>query len=411
MRRASFWLVIAFVFTVPWEAAIQIGAFGRGSRALGLVAAGAWVVSVVLRGRIRRLDPFVTAFLLFLIWNGLTLFWSMDPTATFDGFVTYTQIFGMILILWDLFETEREIDVALQALVLGAYVSCASIIVNWLTLGSGGAGFQRRIDALGFKLDGIAMIVASAIPTAWYLATRPGVRNVSRGLRAANFAYAPVGVFALILTGTRGAALASIPTLIFILWTLRATAPSRRFVAWVMVGTAIAAVLLFAPDALVERITGAGADIIQGDTLSGRTEIWADGVDIFMEHPFAGVGLDAFPEASAYGKEAHNTALSVLGETGSVGFLLFCFVVLIAVVHLFQLRGWSAWFWRTQLAVLAVGSMSLHIENSKTAWIFMVLAVATAAAARAQRPIEELDLAAITASSRFGLPAPSDRDA
>ena len=75
-RRMASWLTIAFIFTVPWEAAIQVGNVGRVSRALGLVAAAVWAVSVVLRGRLRQPDAFVKAYFLFLVWNGLTLYWA-----------------------------------------------------------------------------------------------------------------------------------------------------------------------------------------------------------------------------------------------------------------------------------------------------------------------------------------------
>ena len=104
----AFWLTIAFIFTVPWEAAIQVSNVGRVSRALGLVAAAVWAVSVVLRGRLRQPDAFVKAYFLFLVWNGLTLYWAIAPGQAFKGFLTYTQIFGMILILWDLFETDHS---------------------------------------------------------------------------------------------------------------------------------------------------------------------------------------------------------------------------------------------------------------------------------------------------------------
>jgi len=69
MRRLAFWLTVGFIFTVPWEAAIQVGSIGRVSRALGLVAAAVWAVSVVTRGRLRQPDTFVKAYFLFLVWD------------------------------------------------------------------------------------------------------------------------------------------------------------------------------------------------------------------------------------------------------------------------------------------------------------------------------------------------------
>lgn len=384
MRRQAYWLTIAFIFTVPWEAAIQVGAGSRGSRYLGLVAAAVWAVSVVLRGRIRRLDAFVKAYFIFLLWNGLTLLWSIVPGTSFSGFITYTQIFGMILILWDLIETEKQVEAALQVFVLGAYVSCASIVVNWITAPPTDFPEHQRINALGFQTDGIALICAMAIPAAWHLATGPSAPTRSKTMIAVNFAYLPAAVFAIILTGTRGAAIASVPTFFFIIWTLRRSSSRRRMIAWTMLGLGVLSIMFFAPPEMVQRISGSVADVLEGDSLSGRRDIWADSLETFAEHPIAGVGLDSHRASSAYDKEAHNTILSILVESGLVGFLAFGYIAIALLTRLLQLDGWAAWYWRTQIGVLALGSLSLSLEDSKPIWILSTLAVVSAAAMRAK---------------------------
>lgn len=391
MRKQAFWLTIAFIFTVPWEAAIQLGAGSRGSRLLGLAAAGVWAISVLVRGRLRRLDTFVKAYFLFLLWNGLTLLWSITPGTSFSGFVTYTQIFGMILILWDLLETERQAEVALQAFVLGAYISCASVVVNWVTAPAPSSPEHNRINALGFETDGIALITALAIPAAWYLATGPSSVRRSRPMIAINFAYLPAAVFAIILTGTRGAAVASVPTVIFILWSLRRSSSRRRFIAWTMLSLGVLGVMLFSPPEMIQRIGGSVADVLEGDSLSGRRDIWEDSLETFVEHPIAGVGLDSHRESSIYDKEAHNTILSILVESGIVGFLLFGSVAIALLTRLMQLDGWAAWYWRSQVAVMAIGSMSLSLEDSKAIWILSTLAVVTSVAIRNElaKPLPE----------------------
>lgn len=391
MRKQAYWLTIAFIFTVPWEAALQLGAGSRGSRVLGLLAAAVWAVSVLIRGRIRRLDAFVKAYFIFLLWNGLTLLWSIAPGTSFTGFITYTQIFGMILILWDLIETEKQVETALQVFVLGAYISCASIVVNWLTAPPTNFPEHQRINALGFQTDGIALICAMAIPAAWHLATGPTSPGRSKLTLIVNFAYLPAAVFAIILTGTRGAAIASVPTFMFIIWSLRQSSSRRRVIAWTMLGLGVLGVMFFAPPEMVQRISGSVADVLEGDSLSGRRDIWADSLETFAQHPIAGVGLDAHRASSAFDKEAHNTILSILVESGLVGFLAFGYVAIALLTRLLQLSGWSAWYWRSQVAVLALGSLSLSLEDSKPLWILSTFAVVSAAAIRAElaKPLPE----------------------
>jgi O-antigen ligase len=396
MRTIAYRLTVAFIFTIPWENAISFGDFGRVSKALGLVTAAIWAVSVVSRGRFRQPGAFQKAFFLFLIWNGLTLYWSIDSAATMRGFLTYTQIFGMLLILWDLFDSEPAIRVALQAYVLGAFVTSASVIVAFLTAPPARFAEHQRFQALSFETDIIALVLAIAAPAAWYLASSPGSQKWP-AMRIVNYAYVPLGLFALVLTGTRGASLASIPTVVFVLWSLRHATARKRVIAWGAVGAAVLMVIWLAPREQLTRIgTATTATNLDEGALSGRWGIWTQSKDAFLKRPIIGAGLDAHRAAVAAGlaersaykkaeKEAHNTYLSVLVETGMVGFFLFGSMILILLARLRELSGWRAWYWSTQLAVIALGAMSLSLEDNKSVWLFLSLCVASAALAETSR--------------------------
>ena len=83
------------------------------------------------------------------------------------------------------------VKAALQAYVLGAFVAAGSIIVNYLAAPPSRFPEHDRISALGYKTDGIALIVAVAAPAAWYLAAGPRAREQPRSARALNYAYIP----------------------------------------------------------------------------------------------------------------------------------------------------------------------------------------------------------------------------
>lgn len=397
IRGVSIWLSLLFVFSVPWENAIQIGHIGRASKALGYLTVIVWGLGVLANKRLRKPDSLHQAYLLFLIWNGLTLYWSLDPAATVDAFVTYLETFGLLLLFWDLYDREVLVKAALQAYVIGAFVAGGSIIVNYLTAPPARFPEHERISALGYKTDGIALVVAVAAPAAWYLAARPGARERPASARALNYAYIPVAVLAVAMTGTRGATIASIPTALFIIWSLRSATLGRRVAALTAAAIAGVALVQFAPAGQLDRIATAsnlGEQTPQG-ALGGRVEIWRDSAQVFVEHPIAGVGTDAHRAAvaprleqrSAYKKaekEAHNTYVSVLTETGVVGFLLFGFIIVSVLRCLRQRSDWERWYWSVQMSVLALGAMTLSLEDSKSLWLMTALTVASAAAARTQ---------------------------
>jgi hypothetical protein len=149
-------------------------------------------------------------------------------------------------------------------------------------------------------------------------------------------------------------------------------------------------------------------DLSEG-ALSGRWHIWTQSAQAFFDRPITGAGLNAHRAAvqsrlddqNAYKKaekEAHNAYLSVLVETGLVGLCLLATVIVIVLTRLREFSGWQAWYWWTQLSVLAIGGMSLSTEDNKSVWIMVSLCVASAALLGSRQ----------RASDRRRTPAPGD---
>ena len=220
LRALAYWLALAFIFMVPWEAAVHVGSFGRLTKALGLTVGVVWVILVVERGRMRPLLSLHGAFFVFLAWSAVTVAWSLDPQHTVGASLTYLQVLVLLMMMWDLFDTDDSIVAGLQAYVLGAYIAAASVIANFVTTPEARFPRHQRFSALGYEVDGMALIVAIAAPAAMYLAAGPAARQRSGFWMVVNSVYVPVALFALALTGTRGAVLASIPTLVFAVRTM-----------------------------------------------------------------------------------------------------------------------------------------------------------------------------------------------
>jgi O-antigen ligase len=78
------------------------------------------------------------------------------------------------------------------------------------------------------------------------------------------------------------------------------------------------------------------------DLLSGRSEMWPLGLSLFQEQPILGYGLGASQgliEANSWlfvesqGSHFHNSYLTVLVETGIVGFLVFAALIAVALIN------------------------------------------------------------------------------
>jgi O-antigen ligase len=316
---------------------------------------------------------------LFFIWTGLTIYWSYLPEKSVVGFVTNTQLLLLALLLWDLVDSMALTLAALQAYVLGAHLLIVLTVFQFV---KGTTTHYLRFGPPGADLDNSALIMAIGIPAALFLVTsQASGLGASRLLRIANYAYAPFAAFGIVLTGTRGAVLASIPTVVYALATFAGGSGRRRAGIIAVAGLATVAAFL-APPASLARIGSIGSEFESTDGLNGRVDIWKESRTAFLHRPLVGVGNDAHRAAIQIHKVAHNTPLSILTETGLIGFTLFVLVMVEVRRSVRRHRGPLARYWRFEMWVIALGSFSLSIEDRKAAWLFVMLAVGSGALVR-----------------------------
>lgn len=379
MRRAAIHLSILTIFAVPWEAAVVLSGVGTVSRLIGAAAGALWLLTVLSTGGVRRPTGFHLAAGAFFLWNVASQLWTIDPDLTLERAGAYARMAALTLMIWDLFRTRAEIRAGLQAYVLGTIVPIASTILNYL---QGVQSEWGRYSGTGDNANTTGIVIALGIPLAMRLAT-DGARN-SRGRWAwqvLNYAVVAFGLFAIGLTATRFAAFMTLPAFLFALsaWS-RMKRSSRVLLALVLVGGLLAIPRLL-PEVSVQRLGNAVEDATAGD-LTGRTIIWDHAIDVWLEHPLLGVGSNGFRRAVELelgrARDPHNSFLSVLADTGIVGFALLMLVLLVSVSRAARQPGLDGRFWLTVLAVLGLGNLAITFVHVKATWLLLSLNVASA---------------------------------
>jgi O-antigen ligase len=136
-----------------------------------------------------------------------------------------------------------------------------------------------------------------------------------------------------------------------------------------------------------------GTEITEGDW-NGRLGIWREGLQLFAEHPWLGVGGGAFRTAALEaGKLAHNFVISLLAEVGLIGFALFGAVLSMAAYDAVGQPKWLRRLWLAMFVAWLIGAISHNWEYRKQTWLFlgMVTAGATAAVRETQPRNRTLD--------------------
>jgi O-antigen ligase len=378
MRRFVYGLSLVMIFTIPWEGAFHLPGFGTAATVMGLVVGACWLVMIAISGRTRKPAAYLLAVALFVLWTSATTFWSADQVESLGAVFLWLQSFLFVYILWDLFRTKAALLAGLQAYVLGSYAAVGGAVLNYLHSNP----FYTHMDRYSLgdtNPDGYGFILALGIPVACYLAASP---ETSRIFRLVNYGYLPVAFVGIALSGTRTASVGAAVGLLYGLATLTRLRLFARVAAVALLAAALFVLLpIVQPLTSFQRLGTTGTEVVHGD-LNERTELWADGIQAFMQAPVLGVGTDMYRSVSGLNKVAHNTYISVLVEEGLIGLVLFVAILWIVIRQAWHLPRWDRNFWMTTLIVLAIGASTLTWEQRKTTWLFLTFAVAAAAAAR-----------------------------
>ncbi|MBC8167513.1 MAG: O-antigen ligase family protein [Bryobacteraceae bacterium] len=385
ISRIAFWLLAAFVFTIPFEKSIALPGVGTLTKILGGAALVAGISSAAAHRNLRFPNLAILMAAVFIVWNWATWLWSLDRAATLVRAITLTQLGLLLWLVWQICRTARQQRLLLAAYAAGATVASIATIVRY---GQHLQTYWNRYAAPGFDPNDLGITVSIAIPVALYLASR-STSGVASIFRIAVVLYCT----AILLTGSRTALIASLAAFTLVAWTWRNSSTGQRISGLALTLLLISGAVLLAPKESRSRISTIGRELTQG-TLHNRTTIWKAGVKVLRRYKLVGAGAGAYPAAvkpligvpGRPGHEyvAHNTFLSVLVETGLIGFALFIAFLAVIATFIWVMPNPERAFWTVALAVWVIGASTLTWEHRKPGWL--LFALVTTEWARAFRP-------------------------
>lgn len=375
MRTAAYRLMLVLIFTLPWENVVDVAGVGRVSKLVGLVVAWVWVLAVATSGRVREPNPVHIFAILFVLWNSFTLLWSLDFAATQERLITYAQLLGLLLVLWDTVTDATRIRHALAAYLAGCYVTVAALLGAYFA--QGGAEGVDRVTAGSFHPNDVGMILALGVPIVGYLlAEAPGPRSHRWPLAVLLGLYLPLAGAAVLVTGSRAGVAAMVPGFVYLGYLMGRRHPFLATLALAVMVSLAPTALSMAPEKVTARLESTQAAVRAGD-LNERGAVWAEGVRLIAENPLLGSGSGAFRSAAVgVNKVGHNFALTLLAEVGVIGFGLFMAMLVTALLSLRRVHGPVRGFWVAIFSAWLFAAMLHNWEYRKQTWFFIALLVA-----------------------------------
>jgi hypothetical protein len=369
LASGALWL---FVASVPLDVWV-LENVGSISVVTGALLAVSGLIAVAAKARVRRFTPAHLLMTLFVLWSLATYFWSRDPDATLQRAVTNAQLLLSTLLFWQFCADAATADRLKLAYVAGCAVAAVATIIRFAR---GDTSFvsETRYVASGFDPNDLGVTLAIGIPFAWWLFCRGGGWNRWCGL-----IYVPLSLLAIALTASRGAAIAATSAVLLLLkvGTRRGRYRAAGFI--LLVGT-IAAAMTVVPAGAWDRLFTI-REQVEGGTLGQRLPLWRAGLDGFLNRWLVGNGSASFGAMVEglvdEGRVAHNTYVSVAAETGSIGFIMFCGILLTINRDSRRLtEPIDRWLVYSATIVWALGVSSLTWEYRKPTWILFSLLIA-----------------------------------
>jgi O-antigen ligase len=372
VRRVAFYFLLAVVFAIPFETVLLLPGVGTLTRTFGLVAFAAWGLSLLVTRRVRRPESFHLLVVGFIVWVVMSFFWTVDIPSTYERIVTFVQLLGLVLMVWDLCDRAQAIRAALQAYVLGASVTFIALLL--VSFGGGVQEYSNRLTSVGADPNNMALSFALGVPMAWYLA----LHTNRRAVRWANGGYLAAAMLGIALSGSRAGVIAGVIAILFVLTTFAQLRYSAITASLAVVAGGLVTIRAFVPARTLDRLMSIGDEFARGD-LNGRVAIWRDGLNTFIERPILGSGAGTIRFGLPTGTVGHNLAVEMGVELGIVGLVLLGAVLVVAVRRAAAQASLESRLWLFILATWAVGAGSLNVDHSKVTWFLLSLVVAGAA--------------------------------
>jgi O-antigen ligase len=307
-----------YLFLVPLDGLLDLTAVGTVTRLLGAFSAAALVFYMIRVKKAVEPARSMVWWVLLYLWAAASMFWAIDVPTAQQALPTELQLFGLYFVI-SMFPIDRK-TLAKVVLIAVAGSVAAGAYGDYYYHANAAAISARFITADTGNLNpdhfGASMILPISLCITALVWTRSFFTRVAClvGLAAL--------LWAVDLSGSRGAALAVVAVVVYLLLRDR-----HRIQLASIVGFMFAAVLVTSGHNLFQRFS---MSLVNGG--AGRTDIWRIGLRAFEQHWIFGAGYGNFPFAydaafinvfepfyTHWHRASHNIILHAGVELGIIG--------------------------------------------------------------------------------------------
>ena len=362
--------LFAFAALLPVEDLGTFAGIGTVSRFAGLLFALTYALPRLGQMTLRAIPLAGWAF---IAWATMSLAWALDQEVAWSALATLIQLFAIAVFIADV--VVRRPEVVRQLLWTYTISAAVTALIALGSFVSSGALSSERLAAFQGSGQDVAQFAAILLPAMAFAL----FELINGRVVLLSGPVVVVTILAIVLSGTRGAWLATVVVIVLFVFHLQ---PHRRVTAIAALGLAlvVAAQLPGVAGMVAERSDSA---ISSGG--AGRTEIWKVAIEIVDSAPIAGVGYGNFALAntSSLNREArvpletqaigpHSILFGTAGELGAIGVGTLALFLLPLMLRAGS--GPYGFVIQASLVSLMTSALFLDVLNRKQVWLIIGVA-------------------------------------
>lgn len=354
---------------------------GKIFTAVVILTAAAWLVKMIVVGDLRlvtlhRQTALIIAFLCLILFS---IFFAPDAKLAFTAMIIYLKMIVLYFLFLNLLTTPRRFELCVYTVILALLVAVIYGFYTYLVQPSAVTLVLRRAAGGGTDPNFFALSLLAFLPIPFLLIFAEN-RFWHKMLWLATVVLMVAGI---LISFSRAGILGLAFTVLLLGYKIR----KHRFLLLLAAGVLVT-LLFFLPETIWERmetLSRVGRD----DSLRWRYKLAIGTWDLFLTHPFTGIGagnivLFSFRWINRH-QTAHNTYLEIMAEFGVGGIIIFGLLLWTTFRYLRQGYKTFADHQHSQLAIIGQGlelgligflfvALFLSVHYDYMFWVFLGLA-------------------------------------
>ena len=369
--QLSTFIICIYVFLTPLDLVLNLTGSGTVLKFIGMVLGPLIILEILTQHKKVYIGNYIIFVLLYLFYYIFSFYWSYNPSNTYVGLTSLSNLIALLIVLSIRYYSEKEINlIAFSSIISIIYISFQMISSSSeIYFGRGSIGINDQY------VDPNDLSAAYIVPVVFCIA-KLIESNVNKLYKTIYFIFLIYMSYGLLLTGSRGGLLGVLVAVSIYLIMNSNISTIKKII--VSLGSLVISIIFFntvfklLPIIVQDRLS---IEAVKETGGSGRSDIWLSAWSYFVHsdplRSIFGNGLATFSSISN-GVGSHNLFLQTILDGGIIGSILFLIMIITICWIAIKNKNW------TGLSILVgtlVISLTLETWNKKFFWNAIFFAV------------------------------------